>query len=126
VSFGKRLEIVIWMGISKGQDQPRGTGALVCCERGSFQPIRCVVVRLIRSLPSQVLEETGYNLAGKVNPEDVIQVSIREQKISLYIVPDVPEDFEFETRTRKEISVSDFWMLRVGVAKPLNSENRVV
>jgi mRNA-decapping enzyme subunit 2 len=54
------------------------------------------------------LEETGYNLAGQINPEDVIEMSIREQKISLYIVPNVPEDFEFETRTRKEISVSIF------------------
>jgi mRNA-decapping enzyme subunit 2 len=54
----------------------------------------------------QVLEETGYNLAGQINPQDVIQMSIKEQKISLYIVPDVPEDFEFKTKTRKEISVS--------------------
>jgi hypothetical protein len=53
----------------------------------------------------QVLEETGYNLASQLNPEDVIEVSIREQKISLYVVANVPEDFEFETRTRKEISV---------------------
>jgi mRNA-decapping enzyme subunit 2 len=53
----------------------------------------------------QVLEETGYNLAGKIKPEDVIQMSIKEQKISLYIVPCVSEDFEFKTRTRKEISV---------------------
>ena len=53
----------------------------------------------------KVLEETGYNLADQLNPEDVIEMSIKEQKISLYIVPNVPEDFEFETRTRKEISV---------------------
>ncbi|KII94386.1 hypothetical protein PLICRDRAFT_99875 [Plicaturopsis crispa FD-325 SS-3] len=52
----------------------------------------------------EVLEETGYNLAGQLNPEHVIEMSIREQKISLYIVPGVPEDYKFETRTRKEIS----------------------
>jgi mRNA-decapping enzyme subunit 2 len=52
-----------------------------------------------------VLEETGYNLAGKINPKDVIEMSIREQKISLFIVPGVPEDFPFKTKTRKEISV---------------------
>jgi hypothetical protein len=45
-------------------------------------------------------------LADQIIPEDVIEMSIKEQKISLYIVPNVPEDFEFETRTRKEISVS--------------------
>ena len=53
----------------------------------------------------QVLEETGYNLAGNVDPRDVIEMSIKEQKISLFIVAGVPEDFPFQTRTRKEISV---------------------
>lgn len=32
-------------------------------------------------------------------------MSIKEQSISLYIVPGVPEDYPFETKTRKEISV---------------------
>lgn len=53
----------------------------------------------------QVLEETGYNLAGQLNPENVIEMSIKEQLISLFVVPGVPEDFPFKTRTRKEISV---------------------
>jgi hypothetical protein len=54
-----------------------------------------------------VLEETGYNLAGKINPNDVIEMSIREQKISLFVVSGVREDFPFKTKTRKEISVRD-------------------
>ena len=32
-------------------------------------------------------------------------MSIKEQLISLFIVPGIPEDFSFKTRTRKEISV---------------------
>ncbi|KAI8995654.1 DCP2-domain-containing protein [Trametes punicea] len=52
----------------------------------------------------EVLEETGYNLENQLDPENVIQLSIKEQSISLYIVPGVPEDFPFKTRTRKEIS----------------------
>ncbi|KAI0639426.1 DCP2-domain-containing protein [Trametes polyzona] len=52
----------------------------------------------------EVLEETGYNLENQLDPENVIQLSIKEQTISLYIVPGVPEDFPFQTRTRKEIS----------------------
>ncbi|OSD03412.1 DCP2-domain-containing protein [Trametes coccinea BRFM310] len=52
----------------------------------------------------EVLEETGYNLENQLDPENVIQLSIKEQSISLYIVPGVPEDFPFATRTRKEIS----------------------
>ena len=55
---------------------------------------------------SQVLEETGFDLGTQINPEDVVEVSIREQTVALYIVPNVPEDYHFETRTRKEISVS--------------------
>ena len=54
---------------------------------------------------AQVLEETGYNLAGQINPADVIEVSIREQQVTLFVVPGVPDDYPFETKTRKEISV---------------------
>lgn len=35
----------------------------------------------------------------------MIEMSIKEQKISLYIVAGVSEDYQFETKTRKEISV---------------------
>ena len=53
----------------------------------------------------QVLEETGYDLSKQIKPDDCVEMSIKEQKIALYIVPGVPEDFPFQTRTRKEISV---------------------
>ncbi|KAK2461923.1 hypothetical protein APHAL10511_006386 [Amanita phalloides] len=59
----------------------------------------------------EVLEETGYNLAGKINPKDVIEMSIREQKISLFVVPGIPEDFPFKTKTRKEISKIEWFKL---------------
>ncbi|KAG6842221.1 hypothetical protein C0991_000191 [Blastosporella zonata] len=59
----------------------------------------------------EVLEETGYNLAGQLNPENVIEMSIREQKISLFIVPGVPEDYPFKTKTRKEISKIEWFRL---------------
>ncbi|KAM5536209.1 hypothetical protein V8D89_010108 [Ganoderma adspersum] len=52
----------------------------------------------------EVLEETGYDLEDQLDPENVLQMSIKEQSISLYIVPGVPEDYPFETKTRKEIS----------------------
>lgn len=55
-----------------------------------------------------MLEETGYNLAGQLDPANVIEMSIKEQWISLFVVPGVPEDFPFKTRTRKEISVRSF------------------
>ncbi|KAF8905574.1 Dcp2, box A domain-containing protein [Gymnopilus junonius] len=59
----------------------------------------------------EVLEETGYNLAGQLIQEDVIELSIKEQKISLFIVPGVPEDFAFKTKTRKEISKIEWFRL---------------
>ncbi|KAI0724579.1 DCP2-domain-containing protein [Cerioporus squamosus] len=59
----------------------------------------------------EVYEETGYNLEGRLDPQNVISLTIREQSISLYIVPGVPEDFPFETRTRKEISKISWFRL---------------
>ncbi|KAF4623710.1 hypothetical protein D9613_001799 [Agrocybe pediades] len=59
----------------------------------------------------EVLEETGYNLASQLNPNDVFELSIKEQKISLYVVPGVPEDFPFKTKTRKEISKIEWFKL---------------
>ncbi|KAJ3521649.1 hypothetical protein NM688_g8988 [Phlebia brevispora] len=51
-----------------------------------------------------VLEETGYDLDGQIDPTDVVELSIKDQSLSLYIVPNIPEDYPFQTRTRKEIS----------------------
>ncbi|KAI0735144.1 DCP2-domain-containing protein [Earliella scabrosa] len=59
----------------------------------------------------EVLEETGYNLEGQLVPENVITMSIKDQSISLYIVPGVPEDFPFQTKTRKEISKISWFRL---------------
>ncbi|KDQ63534.1 hypothetical protein JAAARDRAFT_119261 [Jaapia argillacea MUCL 33604] len=59
----------------------------------------------------EVLEETGYDLAGQINKLDVIEMSIKEQKISLYIVQGVPEDYPFKTKTRKEISKIEWFKL---------------
>ncbi|KAF7985372.1 hypothetical protein HWV62_6611 [Athelia sp. TMB] len=59
----------------------------------------------------EVLEETGYDLAGQLDPQDVIEMSIKEQKISLYIVAGIPEDYAFETKTRKEISKIEWFRL---------------
>ncbi|KAI0309169.1 Dcp2, box A domain-containing protein [Amylostereum chailletii] len=59
----------------------------------------------------EVFEETGYNLAGQINPKHYIRVSIREQAVTLFIVPNVPESYHFETKTRKEISKIEWFRL---------------
>jgi len=51
----------------------------------------------------EVEEETGYNCGEHIDPNDYIELSIRQQTIRLYIAKDVPESINFETQTRKEI-----------------------
>lgn len=53
----------------------------------------------------EVLEETGYNVEGRVHSDHFVEVTMREQNMRLYIIPGVPEETRFEPRTRKEISV---------------------
>ncbi|KAH8835247.1 Dcp2, box A domain-containing protein [Flagelloscypha sp. PMI_526] len=51
----------------------------------------------------EVLEETGYNMQGQIDVRDRLQKNMKGQSITLFIVPNVPSHFEFQTRTRKEI-----------------------
>ncbi|GAA6015193.1 hypothetical protein JCM10207_003638 [Rhodosporidiobolus poonsookiae] len=76
----------------------------------------------------EVLEETGFDLTDYFPPHQLhpsyageeegveripyyVELVIREQKIRLYFVPNVPEATRFETRTRKEISKIDWFRL---------------
>lgn len=59
----------------------------------------------------EVYEETGFDVrTAGLCPDDhtvkSVEVSLREQHMRLYVFRGVPMDFEFEPRTRKEISVS--------------------
>jgi len=51
----------------------------------------------------EVLEETGYDISEKVDPNVFIEHQLNEQFIRLYIVTGVQENTAFETRTRCEI-----------------------
>jgi mRNA-decapping enzyme subunit 2 len=52
----------------------------------------------------EVKEEIGYDISNLINPNDLIELDVNEQKIKLYIVHGVKETENFETLTRKEIS----------------------
>ncbi|CAG8500581.1 5284_t:CDS:2 [Acaulospora morrowiae] len=52
----------------------------------------------------EVLEETGYDISPLIKEQDYVELTIREQRIRLYIAVGVPENTEFCPRTRKEIS----------------------
>lgn len=64
----------------------------------------------------EVYEETGYDVheAGLV-PEDenvkFIEITMREQHMRLYVFRGVPQEANFEPRTRKEISKIEWWKL---------------
>jgi mRNA-decapping enzyme subunit 2 len=77
------------------------------------------------SLVKQVLEETGYDMSHQLVPEHVIVNTLRDQEVTLYIVTGVPEDFPFQTRTRKEISVCSFSTL-ADQKMTVSVENRMV
>jgi mRNA-decapping enzyme subunit 2 len=53
----------------------------------------------------ETLEETGYDVSDKIIMDAVIRVTVKEQHTTLFVVPNIPEDTPFATRTRKEISV---------------------
>eukprot|EP01105_Mastigella_eilhardi_P006727 TRINITY_DN18290_c0_g1_i1.p1 TRINITY_DN18290_c0_g1~~TRINITY_DN18290_c0_g1_i1.p1 ORF type:complete len:339 (+),score=86.98 TRINITY_DN18290_c0_g1_i1:33-1019(+) len=51
----------------------------------------------------EVNEEIGFDITSKAKEEFMLEVTVRQQKVKLYIVPDVPEDTHFCTKTRYEI-----------------------
>lgn len=51
----------------------------------------------------EVLEEVGYDASGKIHPQNALQSYVYGKKIRMFVVPNVPETSEFDTRTRKEI-----------------------
>ncbi|RKO95685.1 hypothetical protein CAUPRSCDRAFT_8947, partial [Caulochytrium protostelioides] len=56
-----------------------------------------------RCAAREVLEETGFDIASRLNPDHYLERTIREQRIRLYVIQGVPEDAHFQTQTRKEI-----------------------
>lgn len=52
-------------------------------------------------------EETGVDASHLLPPDsrDYLELTMREQKVRLYIVPGLSEDTPMETQTRREISV---------------------
>eukprot|EP00188_Purpureofilum_apyrenoidigerum_P001498 Plantae.Rhodophyta-Purpureofilum_apyrenoidigerum.ctg18283.p1 GENE.Plantae.Rhodophyta-Purpureofilum_apyrenoidigerum.ctg18283~~Plantae.Rhodophyta-Purpureofilum_apyrenoidigerum.ctg18283.p1 ORF type:complete len:396 (+),score=77.15 Plantae.Rhodophyta-Purpureofilum_apyrenoidigerum.ctg18283:400-1587(+) len=52
----------------------------------------------------EVEEETSYNFSGQGKEGEFLDVYMQNVKTRIFIVQNVPEDFEFLPRTRKEIS----------------------
>lgn len=52
----------------------------------------------------EVYEEIGFDISPYLNPDDFIEVTIRQKNFKLYIVTGVPGNSKFCPQTRKEIS----------------------
>lgn len=55
------------------------------------------------------LEETGFDASDLVKEEDYLTASVNKTLLRMYVVQGVPEDYNFETQTRKEISKIQFF-----------------
>jgi len=51
----------------------------------------------------EVYEETGYDIAQRINPKDYLSQVINDQTSWLYLIHGVPDDTKFSPKTKKEI-----------------------
>jgi len=59
----------------------------------------------------EVFEETGFDAAGLLSPQDFVEKTIREQRVKLFVVPGVDERTSFIPQTRKEISKVEWHLI---------------
>lgn len=61
----------------------------------------------------EVLEEVGYDISSKVDPNAYVEMQIKHfPSLRLYVVRDVPEDTQFATRTKKEIGGIEWFKIK--------------
>ncbi|KAL1114900.1 hypothetical protein AAG570_007724, partial [Ranatra chinensis] len=59
----------------------------------------------------EVFEETGFNIAPNLDPEEFIETTIHDQIVRLYIIPGVNRNTRFHPRTRNEIRAVSWFLL---------------
>ncbi len=65
----------------------------------------------------EVLEEIGFDISSRLDPNDYLQTEIGPQAVRLYLVKNVSEDSSFQTMTRKEISAIK-WISMAELSNP--------
>ncbi|CDZ97533.1 dcp2-domain-containing protein [Phaffia rhodozyma] len=60
----------------------------------------------------EVLEETGYDCTRLLNKDNFLETNIQGQRVTLFIVPGVSQDYQFKTLTRKEIGAIQWFKLK--------------
>lgn len=58
-------------------------------------PARCAV--------REVLEETGFDIAGIISAKEFLETTVNDQLTRLYLIPGVSRSTKFIPRTRNEI-----------------------
>jgi 8-oxo-dGTP pyrophosphatase MutT (NUDIX family) len=61
----------------------------------------------------EVYEETSLEVQDQLKEEDSLEVTLKEQKLKMYIVAGIPENTQFVPRTRKEISVRNLVKIEI-------------
>lgn len=125
----KGLEVGCFLEFPKREDQSWRRRERLRCSGGGHPHLSGLKSCQAADYSSQVWEEIGYDVSSHFNPDvmphepdslscppplppayypddDCIEIMMKEQRIRLYIVSGVSEDTEFQTKTRKEISVS--------------------
>ncbi|CAG9822568.1 unnamed protein product [Phaedon cochleariae] len=57
----------------------------------------------------EVLEETGFDISGHIDPEDFLESIINDQLVRLYIIKNVPMTTKFSPKTRCEIKACSWF-----------------
>ncbi|KAG7194372.1 mRNA-decapping enzyme subunit 2 [Scheffersomyces spartinae] len=69
-------------------------------------------------------EETGFNCRDLLNENDVIDRNIGGKNYKIYLVKNVPEDFDFEPQVRNEIAQLEWHDISVLLKKIKSSPNK--
>eukprot|EP01103_Thecamoeba_quadrilineata_P016683 TRINITY_DN5637_c0_g1_i2.p1 TRINITY_DN5637_c0_g1~~TRINITY_DN5637_c0_g1_i2.p1 ORF type:complete len:332 (+),score=43.18 TRINITY_DN5637_c0_g1_i2:58-1053(+) len=72
----------------------------------------------------EVFEETGFSIKSLIREDDFIELTVREQKIKLYIIPGISEFTIFIPQTRKEISKIE-WHFVSDLPSSNSSHNKI-
>lgn len=67
------------------------------------EPLRCAI--------REVHEETGFDISNYTDPECYFEQFIRDQKVRLYIVQNIPRTTKFEPKTRCEIKACEWFAI---------------
>ncbi len=59
----------------------------------------------------QAKEETGFDIATTIQPQDCLTVQLGPRIRTLFIVQNVPFNFPFKPQTRKEIKVRELFQI---------------